>query len=113
MKDYQIFPINVKGSAGSLVTLVSWLGSWIISYTFNFLMAWSSSGKYSIDPTKNNVLHLIRHFGMSLTEKLANFAGTFLLFASVCGLTVLFVAKLVPETKGRTLEEIQVSMRIM
>ena len=31
----------MKGLAGSLVTLVSWLGSWIISYALNFLMDWS------------------------------------------------------------------------
>ncbi|XP_004967879.1 sugar transporter ERD6-like 5 isoform X3 [Setaria italica] len=75
----EIFPINMKGAAGSLVTLVSWLGSWIISYAFNFLLVWNSY-------------------------------GTFFIFATVCGLTVVFVERLVPETKGRTLEEIQASM---
>ncbi|KQJ81720.1 sugar transporter ERD6-like 5 [Brachypodium distachyon] len=75
----EIFPIHMKGSAGSLVTLVNWLGSWIISYAFNFLLLWSSY-------------------------------GTFFMFASICGLTVVFVERLVPETKGRTLEEIQASM---
>ncbi|XP_072960087.1 uncharacterized protein [Typha angustifolia] len=75
----EIFPMNVKGPAGSLVTLVSWLGSWIVSYAFNFLMLWSSE-------------------------------GTFFMFACICGLTIVFVERLVPETKGRTLEEIQASM---
>ncbi|KAG2395798.1 Sugar transporter ERD6-like 16 [Vigna angularis] len=72
----EIFPINVKGTAGSLVVLLNWLGAWIVSYTFNFLMSWSSP-------------------------------GTLFLYAGFSLLTILFVAKLVPETKGKTLEEIQ------
>ncbi|KAJ0034659.1 hypothetical protein Pint_24994 [Pistacia integerrima] len=72
----EIFPINVKGVAGSLVVLVNWLGAWAVSYTFNFLMSWSS-------------------------------AGTFFVYSGFSVMTILFVAKLVPETKGKTLEEIQ------
>ncbi|KAI6693154.1 hypothetical protein NL676_020864 [Syzygium grande] len=72
----EIFPIDIKGAAGSLVVLVNWLGAWAVSYTFNFLMDWSNS-------------------------------GTFFIYSGFSVLTILFVAKLVPETKGKTLEEIQ------
>ncbi|XP_024993675.1 sugar transporter ERD6-like 16 [Cynara cardunculus var. scolymus] len=75
----EIFPLHIKGAAGSLVVLVNWLGAWVVSYSFNFLIVWSP-------------------------------AGTFWLFSGFCVATVVFVAKLVPETKGKSLEEIQASI---
>ncbi|XP_021730858.1 sugar transporter ERD6-like 7 [Chenopodium quinoa] len=72
----EIFPINVKGVAGSLATLVNWFGAWAISYTFNFLMEWSS-------------------------------CGTFILYAAINAAAIVFIVMVVPETKGRTLEQIQ------
>ncbi|XP_034705838.1 sugar transporter ERD6-like 8 isoform X3 [Vitis riparia] len=42
----EIFPLHVKAIAGSLVTLVNWFGAWAVSYTFNFLMTWSSHGTF-------------------------------------------------------------------
>ncbi|GMJ11195.1 hypothetical protein like AT1G54730 [Hibiscus trionum] len=75
----EIFPVNIKGSAGSLCNLVNWFCSWVVSYTFNFLLQWNS-------------------------------AGTFFIFSSISGVAIVFIARLVPETKGRTLEEIQASI---
>ncbi|XP_021772969.1 sugar transporter ERD6-like 5 [Chenopodium quinoa] len=74
----EIFPLNIKWSAGSIAAVVTNLSSWIVSYAFNFSMEWSSS-------------------------------GTFFVLAGVCVFTLIFVAKLVPETKGRTLEEVHMS----
>ncbi|XP_047340206.1 sugar transporter ERD6-like 8 [Impatiens glandulifera] len=75
----EVFPLHIKGMGGSLVTITNWSGSWLVSYTFNFLMLWSSY-------------------------------GTFLLYASVCALAIVFIYNMVPETKGKTLEEIHASM---
>ncbi|XP_028090457.1 sugar transporter ERD6-like 7 isoform X2 [Camellia sinensis] len=75
----EIFPINVKGIAGSLTTLVTWIMAWLASYTFNYLMSWSSY-------------------------------GTFILYGAVNAIAIVFVVKVVPETKGRTLEQIQAAI---
>nr|AAK95268.1 AT5g27350/F21A20_60 [Arabidopsis thaliana]AAN28797.1 At5g27350/F21A20_60 [Arabidopsis thaliana] len=75
----EIFPINIKVTAGSIVTLVSFSSSSIVTYAFNFLFEWSTQ-------------------------------GTFFIFAGIGGAALLFIWLLVPETKGLSLEEIQVSL---
>uniref|UniRef100_A0A7N0TV05 Major facilitator superfamily (MFS) profile domain-containing protein n=1 Tax=Kalanchoe fedtschenkoi TaxID=63787 RepID=A0A7N0TV05_KALFE len=77
----EMFPVNVKGVAGSLASFVDWIGAWTISYTFNYLILWSSY-------------------------------GTFLLYAAVNVLAILFVLIMVPETKGKSLEAIQTALNI-
>ncbi|KAI6695666.1 hypothetical protein NL676_023376 [Syzygium grande] len=75
----EIFPINIKGVAGGFATLVNWFGAWAVSYTFNYLMSWSSY-------------------------------GTFLLYAAINAAGMVFVITVVPETKGRSLEQIQAAI---
>ncbi|KAH0880137.1 hypothetical protein HID58_067531 [Brassica napus] len=69
-------PMNIKGSSGTLCNITSWSSNWFVSYTFNFLFQWSSS-------------------------------GVFFLYSTISGMGILFVMKMVPETRGRSLEEIQ------
>ncbi|XP_010458159.1 PREDICTED: sugar transporter ERD6-like 1 isoform X3 [Camelina sativa] len=75
----EVFPVNVKVTAGSLVTVSNWFFSWIVIFSFNFMMQWSAFGTYYI-------------------------------FSGVSLVSAIFVWTIVPETKGRTLEDIQTSL---
>ncbi|KAL1192950.1 Sugar transporter ESL1 [Cardamine amara subsp. amara] len=75
----EIFPMNVKVSAGTVVTLANWSFGWIVAFAYNFMLEWNAS-------------------------------GTFLIFFSVCAGGIAFIYAMVPETKGRTLEDIQASL---
>ncbi|KAF4730243.1 hypothetical protein FOZ63_000037 [Perkinsus olseni] len=73
----ELFPDEVRALAASIATMVNWLCSFIVT-----------------------------HFLNQVTEAIT-FYGVFWLFAGICLIMVLFVLFLVPETKGKTFEEIQ------
>ncbi|GAA4495984.1 sugar porter family MFS transporter [Hymenobacter ginsengisoli] len=73
----EIFPNAVRGRAASLATVALWVACTLISFTFLSLV------------------------------KAAGLAGAFGLYALLSALTFVFVWRAVPETKGRTLEEIE------
>lgn len=73
----EIFPATVRGTASSAATLLNWSCSFLVTETFKSMIS-------------------------SITEE-----GVFWFYGSVCILGVLFVLFKVPETKGRSLEQIE------
>jgi MFS transporter, SP family, arabinose:H+ symporter len=73
----EIYPTHIRGRAMSVATLSLWCGTFIMGQTFPWLL-----------------------------ERLGG-GGTFLLFALMCVPAIIIAWKLLPETKGKTLEEIE------
>jgi SP family sugar porter-like MFS transporter len=78
----EIFPTRVRGSAMSVAITALWTACFLLTYTFPLLNA--SLGA----------------------------AGTFWTYAAICLAGLLFLYFHLPETRGKTLEEIETSLRI-
>ncbi len=73
----EIYPLRVRGLAMSAATLVNWATNLLVALTFLSLVDWIGT------------------------------STTFWLYAAVAGVALLFTWRLVPETKGKTLEQIE------
>ncbi|PYV84538.1 MAG: MFS transporter [Acidobacteria bacterium] len=73
----EIFPTKVRGRAASIATSTLWSGTLLVTFTFLSLV------------------------------KVLNLWGTFAIYGSLSFVCLIYVWKMVPETKGRTLEHIQ------
>lgn len=73
----EIFPNRIRGTAMSVAVGALWIACFILTYTFPLL------------------------------NKAYGPAGTFWLYAGICVLGFFFVARLLPETKGKSLEQIE------
>lgn len=77
----EIYPLEVRGSAMGLVTVANWLANLLVSLTFPMLIAGVGT------------------------------PATFWLFGLASLIALVFVYRLVPETKGRSLESIEDDLR--
>lgn len=73
----EIFPNRIRGAAMSLAVSALWIACFVLTYSFPIL------------------------------NKSLGAAGTFWLYGAICVLGGVFIAKKLPETKGKTLEEIE------
>lgn len=73
----EVFPTAVRGRAMSMATMTIWIACLAVTLTFLTL------------------IHLLTT------------SGAFWFYAALCAVTFVFVLRALPETKGRTLEEIQ------
>ena len=79
----EIFPTRIRGRAMSIATICLWAANWLVSQTFPML-------------DENEWLVENFHHGFS-----------FWLYGILCFVLLLFVWRVLPETKGKTLEEIE------
>lgn len=73
----EIFPNRIRGFAMSIATFSLWAACFVLTYTFPIL------------------------------NKLLNASGTFWLYGSICVFGFWFILRKLPETKGKSLEEIE------
>jgi sugar porter (SP) family MFS transporter len=73
----EIFPNRVRGQAVAVAVSAMWIANFALIYTFPFL------------------------------QKALGTAGTFWLYAAICAAGFVFIWRRVPETKGKSLEQIQ------
>jgi sugar porter (SP) family MFS transporter len=79
----EIFPTRIRGRAMAIATVILWISCFVVSQTFPMM-------------DKNKWLVEKFHHGFS-----------FWIYAAFCIVEVLFMWQFVPETKGKTLEEIE------
>jgi len=73
----EIFPNRIRGTAMAISTTALWIACFVLTYTFPIL------------------------------NKMLNASGTFWLYGFICLSGFLFILKKLPETKGKSLEEIE------
>jgi SP family arabinose:H+ symporter-like MFS transporter len=76
----EIFPNRIRGRAMSVATVALWSSCFLLTYTFPLLNNW------------------------------LNASGTFWLYGAICATGFIFIFNKLPETKGKSLEELEIEL---
>jgi SP family sugar porter-like MFS transporter len=76
----EIFPNKIRGAAMSVATIALWSACFLLTYTFPLFNSW------------------------------LNAFGTFWLYGTICISGFIFIYKRLPETKGKSLEELELEL---
>lgn len=79
----EVFPLNIRGLGTSLCSATNWLADMVVSLTFPSMLA------------------------------AFDIANTFIIYGCICVICIIVTNKLFLETRGKSLEEIEASMRKM
>jgi len=77
----ELFPNNVRARAASIATMLIWISCLMITFTF-------------LTPVR-----------------VATVAGAYWIYATMCSVSFTFIFFMLPETRGKTLEEVQACWR--
>lgn len=118
----EIFPVKVRGFASAVCVLTNWSMAFLITKTFQNMMVSHRKDLKGPSSVETRVC-LIRQemlacvwgrqswLQMCTLQDSLTSAGTFWLFSSMCFINVIFTIIFVPETKGKTLEQIEATFR--
>jgi sugar porter (SP) family MFS transporter len=95
----EIFPNRIRGAAMAIAVSSLWIACFLLTFTFPIL----NSGIGKIDsPFKEHLVEIMPWLKTGLGS-----AGTFWLYAAICLAGFVFIVFKLPETKGKTLEQIE------
>ncbi|KAK4811604.1 hypothetical protein QYF61_016911 [Mycteria americana] len=106
----EILPLKARGVASGLCVVVSWLTAFTLTQFFLRVVVGTAPGGCLAAPPQTPLHQLMSAFRPAFQEAFG-LEVPFLFFAVICAGNILFTGCCIPETKGRSLEQIEAFFR--